>query len=250
VSGVADIGGGRPFHHRLFPDGAEPEQTAAWLADLIADHAALELGVGTGRVALPLSERIGDVVGVDSSPEMLAVLRRSLAVSPRPVVPVHGDIRDYTDGRGYGLVYCLGDTLSALLDPADQQKVLDRCADALAPGGTVVLETRNPAAVDALHGGRPWESFLLPYAGKDTGLLAYCTREEDSQIWNLSYVWFEEGRAHTASEVSRLTEPEELDAYADRAGLSLHGRYGDWRGTPFTGTEPMVISAYRAQGDR
>ncbi|WP_214410603.1 class I SAM-dependent methyltransferase [Sphaerisporangium fuscum] len=254
MSGMARSGHGghsTGFHDRIFPTGPESEQIAEWLARLVAasetdGHAALELGVGVGRVALPLSRRIGDVVGVDSSPERLSVLRESLSVTPRPVVPVEGDMRTYADGRQYRLVYCLRDTFCMLLDPADQRQVLLRCAEALAPGGTVVLETHNPAAVAALHQGRPREIFFTPYPGEDTGLLSYSTRDPEKRTWRLSHIWFEEGNARISSTVSRLTEPEELDAHAGHAGLSLHGRYGDWHGTPYTGSEPMVVSVYRA----
>ena len=95
------------FYDRLFPPGAGAEATAAWLAALHPRDGApaLELGIGTGRIALPLAERVGEVVGVDASPDMLDVLRDELDRRPLPIEPVLADIRDYDDDRRYGLVY-------------------------------------------------------------------------------------------------------------------------------------------------
>jgi SAM-dependent methyltransferase len=230
------------FYDRIFPPGEGAEQTAEMLAGLHAGGAALELGVGTGRIALPLAERIGEVVGVDLSSDMLDVLR---ARAPRAVTPVQADIRTYADDRRYGLVCCVCGTLSMVLDEDGQQQVLDTCARALAPGGPVVVETHNPAYVEAIHGGRPRDSFFVPYPDGDSGLLTYSNLDPRGRIWQLSHIWFEDGGAQVASETSRLTTPEEIDAYAERAGLRLEARHGDWAGAPFAGTEPTVICVYR-----
>ena len=63
--------------------------------------------------------------------------------------------------------------------------------------------------------------------------------------WRLEHVWHDDDGARAASETSRLTDPEEIDAYAARAGLRLVARYADRDETPFTGSEPMVISVLR-----
>jgi SAM-dependent methyltransferase len=235
------------FYDRLFPPGAEAEQTAQRLAELHPGDGsgALELGVGTGRIALPLAERVGEVVGVDASPEMLDVLREALASRALPVTPVLDDIRDYEDDRRYGLVYCVCGTLSMILDDAGQQRVLEAGARALAPGAALVVETHNPAGVEAMHEGRRRDSFFVPYPGRDTGLLSYSSLDPAGRLWQLSHIWIEDGRSRVASEVSRLTTPEEIDAYAEAAGLRLEARFGDWRGTPFAGAEPTVVCVYR-----
>ena len=235
------------FYDRIFPGGEAAERTAAWLAGLRTDPSlpSLELGVGTGRIALPLAAHGGEVVGVDASPAMLDRLRAALAERPRAVTPMLGDIREYADERAYGLVFCVCGTLSMVLDPADQQQVLDVCARAAAPGAAVVVETHNPAGVEAMHEGRTRDSFFTPYPQPDSGLLSYSTLVPTARSWQLSHVFFEEGRARVGSEVSRLTSPEEVDAYAARAGLEPMGRYGDWGGRPFAGLEPTFISVHR-----
>ncbi|MFF4779064.1 class I SAM-dependent DNA methyltransferase [Microtetraspora fusca] len=250
MSEIADIGYGAQFadfYDRLFPGGPAVAATTAFLADLHpgGDLPTLELGVGTGRIALPLADLVGPIVGVDSSPEMLDVLRTPLAEQPRPVTPVHGDIRDYADDQRYGLIYCVCGTLSMLLDPAEQQQVLKVAAAHLAPGGTVVIETHNPVFAQALGQGRARDSFFVPYPEPDTGLLSYSTIDFDNRIWHLAHIWIENGRSRIAQELSRLTTPEEVDGYAEQAGLKPAGRYSDWAGTEFTGQEPMYVSVYR-----
>ena len=275
LDGIRDVGYGRQFadfYDRLFPGGPAVSQTVRRLADLHpGDGAAtLELGVGTGRIALPLAELVGPIVGVDSSPEMLAVLTRTMAAagataSPTsgdrpatpaggsavpagdgPVIPVHGDLRDWSDGRRYGLVYCVCGTLSMLLDPQEQARAVRSAAARLAPGGTLVIETHNPAFALALNQGRARDSYFVPYPGQNTGLLSYSTIDAERRLWHLAHIWFEDGRSRIATELSRLTSPEEVDGYAERAGLHLVERQSDWSGTPFTGAEPMYVSVYRA----
>ncbi|MGW3651217.1 class I SAM-dependent methyltransferase [Streptomyces sp. NPDC000878] len=251
MSDIQDLGYGRQFadfYNQIFPPG---DDTAKWLAGLHPGNGAptLELGVGTGRIALPLAEQAGEVVGVDSSPQMLEVLRGALAREPRPVTAVHGDIRSYRSERKHGLVYCVCGTLSMLLDPAEQQRVLENCALALAPGGAVVIETHNPAFVEAMHEGRLRDTFFVP-CGEDVGLQSYSAIDPAQQIWHLSHIWHQGGSTRLASETSRLTTPTEIDTYAERAGLRLEARYGDWQGSAFTGTEPMVIGVYRNKDEQ
>lgn len=236
------------FYDRLFPPGEAAEQTAAALAALHPGDGSpsLELGVGTGRIALPLSDRAGEVVGVDLSRDMLDVLRAALEREPRPVTPVRGDIRDHDDGRRYGLVYCVCGTLSMVLHAEGQRQVLETCARAAAPGAAVVIETHNPAYVEAMHEGRTRETFFVPYPGPDTGLLSHSTLDRDTRLWQLSHVWFEDGRSRVASEASRLTTPEEVDGYAAAARLRPEGRYGDWDGTPLDDGAPTMVCVYRA----
>jgi SAM-dependent methyltransferase len=236
------------FYDRLFPSDAGATAAVDRLAGLArAGEPALELGVGTGRIALPLSERIGEVVGVDASAEMLAALERALAERPRPVVPVLGDLRDFDDGRRYGLVFCVLGTLSMVLDPEGQAAALRTLARAAAPGAAVVIETHNPGWVRALHAGAPTTTSFTPYDARDTGLLSHSTLGEDG-LWRLGHLFVDDGRVRVASEVSRLTTADEIDAYARAAGLVPEARDADWAGTPARGHEPMVVCVYRRPG--
>jgi SAM-dependent methyltransferase len=198
VSVAGDVGYGAQFadfYDRLFPADAA---AAAAVERLAALHDAgagppLELGVGTGRIAIPLAQRVGEVVGVDSSPEMLAELERAAS----PVRGVLGDMRTYRDEGGHGLVYCVLGSLSIVLEREGQQAALEACAAAAAPGAAVVIETHNPPFVEALHGGRRTETLFVPYAARDTGLLSHCVLDLEQELWQLSHVFFDDGRART-----------------------------------------------------
>ncbi|WP_416974458.1 class I SAM-dependent methyltransferase [Streptomyces sp. 4F14] len=252
---VDDIGYGRQFdgfYHRLFPAGDEVTVEVDQLAALHPDPTSgtFELGVGNGRIAIPLSRKVGPITGVDSSPEMLALLMDDLAPDT-PVTPVHADIREYTSRRTAGLVYCVCATLSMLLDADDQRRAVRRAADLLAPGGRLVVETHNASAVVDLHEGRRRTSYFVPYPEPGTGLQTYSTLTPGSSLWHMSHIWYEaDGTTRVGTEVSRLTTPDELDAYARAAGLVPEHRFGDWSVPlpPHDAQAPLTISTY-VKGD-
>ena len=238
------------FYDRVFPADASAVAAADRLAALhLADAGPpLELGVGTGRIARPLSERVGTVVGVDCSAEMLAELERA----PGAVQAVEGDMRDYRATSGHGLVYCVLGSLSVLGSREEQRAAIETAAAAAAPGAAVVFETHNPAYVEGLHAGRPTQSWLVPYPSADTALFSQTTLDPEQGIWDLAHVFFDAGRARVATERSLLIWPAELDELALGAGLELEDRRATWAGGPAQGDEPLVVSTYRArhfQGD-
>ncbi|MEV8117831.1 class I SAM-dependent methyltransferase [Streptomyces xiamenensis] len=238
---------GRAFAHfydRIFPKDPYAALSAQVLAGWHPGGGALEFGVGTGRIAIPLANLAGPVTGVDSSPEMLALLRAAVSERGAPVTGVHGDIRTYTDERRYGLVYCVCATLSILLTPEQQRAAIARAAERLAPGGTLVVETHNPAYVHALHEGRRSTSWFTPYPEPDTGLQTYSTLVPGSSLWQAQHLWHEPSGTRVGSEISRLTTPEETDGYAAAAGLVPAGRQADWLGGPFREDSPLCISRY------
>jgi SAM-dependent methyltransferase len=249
---VADIGYGRQFdgwYHRLFPDDASVLTEVERLVALHPDPASgtVEFGVGTGRIALPLSRRVGRVTGVDCSPEMLDVLRQA-RTDDTPVEPVHADICVYTDDRTVGLVYCVCATLSMLLTPEEQQQAVRRAAELLAPGGRLVIETHNKPAVVELHEGRSRATYFTPYPEPNTGLQSHSQLLPES-LWHLAHVWYEsDGTTRVGTEVSRLTSPEEMDAYARAAGLEPESRFGDWPADaePYGPRSPLAICTVRA----
>ena len=231
------------FYDQLYPREPSIDDAVAFLAarHRPQDGPPLELGVGTGRIARPLAERVGTVVGVDSSPEMLA----ALAAAGGDVVGVHGDMRDYSASSGHGLVFCVLGSLSVLLGRAEQEAAVLAFAAAAAPGACVVIETKNPGFIRRLHDGRATDTRLVPYAAPDTALLSQMTLDEASGRWHVGHVFFDSGRARIASETALLIEPEQLDAMAARAGLELEVRHATWAGAPVGDGEPMVVSAYR-----
>jgi SAM-dependent methyltransferase len=248
---VDDIGYGLQFagwYDRLFPSDDSVDVEVERLVSLHPDPGSgtVEFGVGNGRLALPLSRRVGPVVGVDSSAEMLDVLRANLRPDT-PVEAVHADIRTYTAARTVGLVYCVCATLSMLLTPEDQRQAVRRAADLLAPGGRLVEETHNKSAIVDLHEGRRRATFFTPYPTAGTGLQSHSVLEPEDSLWHLSHIWYEaDGSTRVGTEVSRLTGADELDAYARAAGLWPESRLGDWDPEADTHDElsPLTICTY------
>ncbi|WP_438388869.1 class I SAM-dependent methyltransferase [Actinopolyspora saharensis] len=250
---VDDIGYGRQFgsfYDRIFPKDASADRTAEKLASLHpgAGLRSLELGVGTGRIAVPLAARVGTVVGVDSSPEMLDQLRSEVRDAGADVLPVHDDIRTYADDDQYGMIYCVCATLSMLLEAEQQQEAISRAATCLAPGGVLVVETHNRDGVLAMLEGKQNTSFFTPYPELNTGLLTYSRLSPDQRLWQASHIWFEGGGSYVGTELSRLTTPDEVDGYAAAAGLKPVERWADWQGTPYSEDGTMFISVHAHTG--
>ncbi|PZH14274.1 SAM-dependent methyltransferase [Streptomyces sp. NTH33] len=249
MDGVQDIGYGRifaGFYDRIFPKDGYADLAAEKLAGLHPGGGlgTLELGVGTGRIAIPLSQRVGPVRGVDSSPEMLEELRRDLKEKDAPVTPVHGDIRTYEDDEQYGLVYCVCATLSMILDPDEQREAIRRAAARLAPGGTLVVETWNRSGVLEMFEGKDRTSYFIPYPEPNTGLLTYSHLIRDRMLWQASHIWFENGSSRVGTETARLTTPEEVEGFAVEAGLTPGQRVADWTDAPCTEKSPLFIAGY------
>ncbi|MGP3947277.1 class I SAM-dependent methyltransferase [Streptomyces sp. 7N604] len=245
---VDDIGYGRQFaafYDQLFPKDASADSTAGTLAALAGDRGALELGVGTGRIAIPLARRIGTVVGVDSSPEMLDRLRRDAEHAGVDVTAVHADLRTYTDERVYDLVYCVCGTLSMVLDAGQQKEAVRHAADRLAPGGHLVIETHNAPGILAMAEGKRTATFFVPYGEPNTGLFTSWMIDAQASLWQASHIWFHQGEFRIGTELSRLTTPAEIDGYAAGAGLEPVGHHADWTGGPYAEEGPMFVATYR-----
>ncbi|MEU0692961.1 class I SAM-dependent methyltransferase [Streptomyces niveus] len=246
---IADIGYGKQFENwydRIFPNDAATLTTVEALAGHHPDPAlgTLELGVGTGRIALPLSRRVGPVTGVDSSPEMLAALEKK-AEEGDDVTAELGDIRTYDGGRQYGLVYCVCSTLALVLDPAEQREAIARAAEHLLPGGRLLVETHNRPGIVAQHEGRSRTTIFAPYPEPNTGLQMHGTLFMENTIWQVSTVWFESDGTHRiGTEVARLLIPDEVDEYARAAGLVPEGHYGDWQGSAYAPEAGLFVASY------
>lgn len=228
-----DDGYGSQFaglYDRMFPKGEFAQPTIDGLSALHPrpGTGALEFGVGTGRIALPLSRVVGDIDGVDVSDDMLTILR----AESRPgssVRPILADMRTYETDHTYDLVYCVCFTLSLLLTDDDVESAVRGMARTVAPGGRLVLELPDRAGIVALHEGRSRASFFTPYPEPGTGLQTYGWLVDEDRIWSCNYIWHEaDGTSRLASDISRLYTPDELDELVQACGLTRTGCYGDW----------------------
>ncbi|WP_304452704.1 class I SAM-dependent methyltransferase [Nocardiopsis sp. YSL2] len=234
-------------YDEVMPKDAVAEQTADVLADLARGRGpALELGVGTGRIALPLARRIGTVVGVDFSQGMLDQLERDTKSTGENVRSVLADMRDYADGRAYPLVYCVTGTLSGLTDPEDQRRSVLAWARHLAPDGLLVLEMQNPEAVALIHGDRTIDTVFQAHPDNGTGVLVSRVLDTERSLWRVSSAYFGASGVKVSQETCRLTPPEELDGHAAEAGLESLARFGDWHRGPVEPHSGTYISVYRS----
>jgi SAM-dependent methyltransferase len=197
---------------------------------------ALELGIGSGRVALHLARRGLSVTGIDTSQPMLARLRAALddAMSPRIRI-VEADMRDFDlSGERFGLVYCAAGTFQYLLTAEEQIATLRGAAQHLAPGGLYVMELRAPWAVDWDSDGSPlelrWSHRDDAGGGSITEMVAR-RAAPSCQTMTVTYLYdfvAADGavRRRTIEKTMRYIWPAEVPLLLDRAGLRLDRLYG------------------------
>jgi SAM-dependent methyltransferase len=222
------------------PEMWEPallQATVSFLADAADGGAALEFGIGTGRVALPLSERGVDVHGIDISEDMIAQLRAKPAA--QSIGATVGDFATTTVPRTFSLVYVVYNALSNLTTQAEQVECFQNAARHLLPGGRLVVEMwvpdlrRFPPGAVAL----PFE-VSASHVGLDT--IDVATQRGVSH-----HYFFNGDRAGQFDSPYRYTWPSEQDLMAQLAGLTLSERWADWERTPFTSESSNSISVWQ-----
>ena len=205
------------------------------LAGLAGEGSALELGIGTGRVAIPLHQRGVSVHGIDLSEAMVAQLRAKPAATGIEVT-----IGDFVTARAPGshrLAYLVFNTISNLTSQDDQVACFANVARHLEPGGHFVIELLVPA-LRKLPPGETVHAFSVTpsYLGFDDYDVA-------TQRLVSHHYWLDEGRS--VSMPFRYAWPAELDLMARLAGMSLVHRWADWDRSPFTSDSDKHISVWR-----
>ncbi|MEU1013069.1 class I SAM-dependent methyltransferase [Streptomyces sp. NPDC005890] len=231
----------------------DTEPTVRFLADLAervakdtGERRVLELGIGTGRVALPLAARGADVTGIDASEEMLGRLRDKPGSDT--VSLVHGDFTE-PDVRGpFGLVYVVFNTLYSLAAQEDQIRCLDRAAALLPEGGAFVFQGFVPDIARFEAARQSGQQMEVARTG-DTSLNLGIDRHDPVHQHMYPHYSLKDagaGREHTVR--FRYVWPSELDLMARLAGLTLEHRYADWDQGPFTAGSQAHVSVYRKTG--
>jgi SAM-dependent methyltransferase len=232
-------------HYDAEHQARDPEPAADFLAPLAGEGPALELAVGTGRIALPLADRGIPVTGLDASPAMIKELDRRR--ESRPVQAYLADIAELdTAGRQYPLIYIAFSSLYFLMTQPRQAACLTRVAQALAPGGHFVVEATIPRAPGLLAGRQQLAIRDLT----DTSLrLSALTHDPIEQTIRFQELCFDEGGTRMLPVTLRYLHLSELDLLATAAGLTLAGRYADWQRTPLTSASTQHISLYTRTQD-
>jgi SAM-dependent methyltransferase len=211
--------------------------TVNMLAQLAGDGKALEFGVGTGRIALPLACRGVAVHGIDVSRAMVARLRAKPGGSAVGIT-----IGDFATTRAPGefsLVYLIFNTICNLTTQDAQLACFRNAAEHLRPGGSFVIEVGVPALRLLPPGQR-----AVPFAVGDDGW-AYDVYDCATQAMSSNYVNERRSGARRRSVPFRYVWPSELDLMARIAGLVPAGRWEDWDRRPFTHESTRHVSVWQ-----
>jgi SAM-dependent methyltransferase len=215
---------------------AEAPVVADVIAGLARGGAVLELGVGTGRLAIPLVDRGIDVTGIDNSP---AMLDRLLAKTERVRV-VKGDFADpaaLVDGP-FAVVLIATSTLFELDDQDAQLSCLAGARALLADDGVVVVEAFAPDVT------RADQSLSVVSAGSDRVTMRAVRHDPMTQVVEGSDVLIEGDRVRLVPYRIRYITVPELDLMARLAGLCVRDRWGGWHHQPFTLASDSHVSVY------
>jgi SAM-dependent methyltransferase len=211
--------------------------TVDFLADLAGDGAALELGIGTGRVALPLSERGVRVHGIELSPAMVDQLRAKPGADDIEVTI--GDFATASVDQTFRLAYLVFNTIMNLTTQDEQVDCFRNVAAHLEPGGCFVIEVGVPD----LHRLPPGETRRVFTATESyIGFDEYT--DLSAQILHSHHWWTADGRVDISSAPYRYVWPSELDLMARIAGMTLRERWSGWTREPFTGESTSHVSVW------
>jgi SAM-dependent methyltransferase len=207
-----------------------------FLADLAGTGAALELGVGTGRMAIPLRRRGVPVHGIDLSPHMVAELRTKPGGDDVGVTI--GDFATTRVGRPFRLAYLVRNTIMNLASQDEQVACFANVAAQLEPGGCFVIEVIVPQ-LQRLPPGETVRPFTV--TPEHLGFEEY---DVATQIAYSHHYWVVDGQLETMSAPFRYVWPSELDLMARLAGMSPRERWSDWSRAPFTGDSRGHVSVW------
>jgi SAM-dependent methyltransferase len=206
------------------------------LAELAGHGAALELGIGTGRIALPLARRGIRVHGIDLSEAMVARLRAKPGAQQIGVTI--GDFATTTVEGRFTVAYLVFNTIMNLTTQDGQIACFQNVAAHLEPGGCFVVEVQVPD-LRRLPPGESFRPFTVSatrlgfdeYETASQGLISHHYRVVDDklEVWSIPfrYVW-----------------PSELDLMARIAGMTLRERWSGWKREPFMGDSTMHVSVW------
>lgn len=222
----------------------DPAEAVAALAQLAGDGPVLELGIGTGRVALPLQERGFEVHGIDASEAMLARMREK--PGGERIATSVGDLADVAVEERYSLIFVAANTFFGVLTQGDQVRCFENVEAHLTEGGVFVIEAFVPDPGRFDSGGLSVRQLELDMVRLEASRHDRVSQTIDGQAIELR----EQGARFFPSRI-RYAWPAELDLMARLAGLRLRARWGGWGDKPFTAASKQHVSVYeRGGGDR
>jgi SAM-dependent methyltransferase len=193
-----------------------------------ADGGALELAIGTGRIAVPLAERGVRVAGIDFSPDMVAQLREKTDEIPVAI----GDMATTKVEGTFSLVYVVFNSLNNVTTQDGQVATFANAAAHLENGGCFVVEI-------GVHNRQRLEVFDLSETHVGIDELDFDTQRLVSHHFSLI-----DGEWRRLSIPFRSVSPAELDLMARLAGMTLRERWADWDRSPFTAESTKHVSVW------
>jgi len=214
------------------------------LTELARGGRALELGIGTGRVALPLIANNVEVQGIDAAPAMVARMRAKPGGDRIPVSL--GNFADVAIDGEFALIYIVFNTFFALLSQAEQVRCFANVAAHLTPNGCFLIEAFVPD-VTRFDRGQSNRAVRVRAEGVelDVSQLDLAAQHVVSQKVILT-----DGSVRLYPVQIRYAYPSELDLMAQLAGLRLGQRWSNWQREPFTSESQKHISVYERVSDK
>jgi SAM-dependent methyltransferase len=213
-----------------------------FLADLAGHGAALELGIGTGRIALPLAQRGIRVHGIDLSGAMVARLRAKPGAEQIGVTI--GDFATTTVEARFSVAYLVFNTIMNLTTQDEQVACFQNVAAHLTPGGCFVIEVGVPA-LQRLPPGETVRAFTV--SATRLGFDEYDVASQGLISHHYAVV---DGKLDVVSMPFRYVWPSELDLMARLAGMTLRERWSGWKREPFTRDSTSHVSVWEKTASR
>ncbi|MEV4343625.1 class I SAM-dependent methyltransferase [Actinoplanes sp. NPDC049596] len=211
------------------------------LAELAGAGPALELGIGTGRVALPLADRGVPISGIDASPEMIDVLHRHRG--DRKIDARIADMANFRPPTSspFPLIYVTSSTFFLLGTAQRQIACLRSVADSLTVDGCFAIEASFPDVITAQG-----QQVIVRDVDDSHLRLTIQAHDPVGQLVTSQEIRLQsDGTWRMLPSVRRYVSPAELDLMAQLAGLQLRDRYGGWDRSPLTTTSTRHVSIYR-----
>jgi SAM-dependent methyltransferase len=224
---------------------ASTERAVEFLAAVAGRGPILELGIGTGRLALPLTQRGFAVHGIDASPAMVAKLRAKPG-GDRVTVAM-GDFADMAIAGRFSLIFVAFNTFFGLLTQDDQIRCFRGIAEHLTDDGVFVLEAFVPDLTRFTHGQRVGATDVAT----DSVSLETSVHDPVAQRVRSQQVVITERHVKLYPVEIRYAWPSELDLMGRLAGLCLRERWGGWNREAFGASSGVHVSVYeRATPER
>jgi hypothetical protein len=217
-------------------DPAVVEPVVEMLAGFAEQGRALEFGIGTGRIALPLVDRGVRVAGIDNSEAMVAQLRAKPGNEEIDVTI--GDFATTRVDGEFSLVYLVFNTIFNLVTQDAQVACFQNAAAHLRSEGRFVIETGVPGLQRL-----PLGQTIIPFRADPEGI-SFDVYDVVTQRFSSQHYVFDEGGVQTFPVEFRYAWPSELDLMARLAGLTLQDRWAGWQREPFTSLSRAHVSVY------